>query len=260
MVRRCCVGGCKSIYDSESEVVPVHSFPTNVDERQTWVDALPNILSKSPPTRDMVVCVKHWPPNYKTKPKKGHHVPVHLPSVFSLPKYCASQTASTTSRDIEVRKVDSESRSSSAKQLELKRDFIVSWEKLEIFCKTLDVTVINSEESLILTEVVGIPPKMTLSLQSFKDYSISCYKGYTKVTYNDLINSFTHKIEKYSQVIDIIKRLKEAEYNLSEELKGVAANIQAILDLDENLDECDEEKIKFLIDQMSQGKNMTKLE
>ena len=34
----------------------------------------------------------------------------------------------------------------------------------------------------------------------------------------------------------------------------MAANIQAILDLDENLDECDEEKIKFLIDQMSQGK------
>ena len=39
-----------------------------------------------------------------------------------------------------------------------------------------------------------------------------------KVTCNDLINSFTHKIEKYSQVIDMIKRLKEAEYNLSEEL------------------------------------------
>ena len=49
--------GCKSNYDSESEVVSVHSFPTNVDERQTWVDALPNILSKSPQTRDMVVCV-----------------------------------------------------------------------------------------------------------------------------------------------------------------------------------------------------------
>ena len=107
------------------------------------------------------MCVKHWPPNYKTKPKKGHQVPVHPPSVFSLPKSCARQTAPTTSQDIAVRKVDSESRASSAKQLELKRDFIVSWEKLEIFCKTLDVTVINNEESLILTEVVGIPPKMT---------------------------------------------------------------------------------------------------
>ena len=110
MVRRCCVGDCKSNYDSESEVVPVHIFPTNVDEWQTWVDALPNTLSKSPPTRDMVVCVKHCSPNYKTKPKKGHQVPVHPPSVFSLPKSCARQTATTTSRDIEVRKVDSESR------------------------------------------------------------------------------------------------------------------------------------------------------
>ena len=88
----------------------------------------------------------------------------------------------------------------------MQKDFIVSWEGLEIFCNNVDMTVINNKESLILTEVVGIPPKITFSLQIFQDYSISCYKGYTKVTYNDLLNSFTHKLEKYSQVIDILNR------------------------------------------------------
>ena len=254
MVRRCCVGGCKSNYDSQDEVVHVHSFPSDPVKRKEWIDALPNILPKEP-TRDMVVCVKHWPPNYKTISKKGHQVPAEAPSVFSVPKSCTRQTVPTKSRNVETRNIDSDSRQNSAKNLELQKDCIVSWEKLEIFCNTLpDVTVIRNVESLILAEVVGIPPKMAFSLQIFRDYTISCYKGYTKVTYNDLINSFSHKIEKYSQVIDILNRLKKAEYDIAEELKGVAANIQDILDSDENLDESEKEKVKFLIDQMSHGR------
>ena len=63
---------------------------------------------------------------------------------------------------------------------------------------------------IIVTEVAEIPPRMLFPLEIFKDYTISCFKGNTKICFNDLINSFTHKIETLSQIESIMERLKEA--------------------------------------------------
>ena len=52
---------------------------------------------------------------------------------------------------------------------------------------------------IILTKVAEIP-EMLLPLEIFKDYTISCFKGNTKIYSNDLINSFIHKIETFSQI------------------------------------------------------------
>ena len=45
------------------------------------------------------------------------------------------------------------------------------------------------------------PRKMTFSFQIFIDYSISCYEGYTKVAYNNIVNSFTHRSKRYYRKI-----------------------------------------------------------
>ena len=62
---------------------------------------------------------------------------------------------------------------------------------------------------IILTEVAEISPRMLFPLEIFKDYTISCFKGNTKICSNDLINSFTQKIEKFSQVKLILERFKK---------------------------------------------------
>ena len=67
MVRKCSVGGCKSNYDAESEYVSVHGFPSDEEEKQRWIDTLPNVLGKI--SSNTVVCVKHWPLNYQTYTK-----------------------------------------------------------------------------------------------------------------------------------------------------------------------------------------------
>ena len=80
MPRKCSVDVCKSNYASETEKVKVHSFPLDDPvELTNWVNAIPNILPE-PITKNMAVCVKHWPPGYKTKPKNRRHVPVDPPS------------------------------------------------------------------------------------------------------------------------------------------------------------------------------------
>ena len=75
---------------------------------------------------------------------------------------------------------------------------------------------------------------MLLSWEVFKGYKISCFIGNNKICYNDLINSFTHKNEEFSQIESILERLKEAKHHLPEELSQTASYIKLILD-SENL-------------------------
>ena len=163
MPRKCCVGGveggCRSNYESEKEVVKVHSFPSDPTERQRWVNALPNILAK-PPTKDMVVCIKHWPLNHKTYSKKGHQVWLILPPVFTVPHSFARQNLDATAapRNVKARNVDAESRLEVTKLRQLQSDVITSWETLEMFCKGWKVSIVNNDDSVILTEIYGITP------------------------------------------------------------------------------------------------------
>ena len=104
MPRKCCVGDCNSNYDTEEETVTTHGFPPDPDEQQRWIDALPNILTERI-TKNTAVCIKHWPPNYETRPKKGHLVPVNPPSVFSLPTSFLRQTTTPVPRKVQSRNV-----------------------------------------------------------------------------------------------------------------------------------------------------------
>ena len=61
----CCVARCKTNYESsQKENIKLFQFPADEDECKRWVDALPNIIKD--PSKNMVVCEKHWPPNYPT--------------------------------------------------------------------------------------------------------------------------------------------------------------------------------------------------
>ena len=80
MPRKCCVGGCRSMYDGTVEKVIVFGFPTEEDECRKWTNALPNIIHNV--TKTTGVCEKHWPPGYERIRKKGFDRPKHPPSVF----------------------------------------------------------------------------------------------------------------------------------------------------------------------------------
>ena len=67
------------------------------------------------------------------------------------------------------------------------------------FCHKLNVAVVSKNALIILTEVAELPLRMLFSPEMFKHYTISCFKGDNKSCYNDVINSFMHKIEKFSQ-------------------------------------------------------------
>ena len=242
MVRKCCVGGCKSNYDTESEYVSAHGFPSNEEERQRWLDVLPNVVEKV--TRDTVVCVKHWPPDYQTYMKKGHVRPVSPPSVFFLPKSFLRET-STMPRNVEARNVDAASRAEINEARNKSADVIGCWEELEYFCEQLCVDVVKKCDRIILSEVSGDPPRFSFSLTVFKDFTISCYRGFTKLSCNDLINGYSYKIETYSQIHAVLERLRTSSNVVQDDIKGAARNISDIVD-SADMDEDERTKVKFL--------------
>ena len=104
MVKKCCVDGCKSNYESskakENSVlkakndqknmsrknIRVFSFPPSIEERRRWIKAIPYLTEtkydsyKTPP----VVCTKHWPsdiPMVKSS-SNGKEKPAVPPSIF----------------------------------------------------------------------------------------------------------------------------------------------------------------------------------
>ena len=81
-------------------------------------------------------------------------------------------------------------------------------ESLIEFCHKLNVAVVSKNAPIILTEVAELPPRMLFSLKIFKHYTISCFKGNTKSCYNDVINSFVHKIKKFCQIALIFRKIK----------------------------------------------------
>ena len=71
---------------------------------------------------------------------------------------------------------------------------------------------------------------MKFSFQIFKDDTISCFKGFTQIEYNDPVNSFTNRVDEYSQVNDIIERLRTANRDITNELKNIAKDLESIIE------------------------------
>ena len=80
MVRKCCVTGCKSNYLTTKEIVTVYRLPSDPEERQRWIRAIPR--DNIPDKPDTVVCAKHFPVGFEVVKKKGKFRPKNPPSIF----------------------------------------------------------------------------------------------------------------------------------------------------------------------------------
>ena len=86
MPRNWYVKDCGCNYDIEKGTIKVHYFRRKATECEKWVKALLNVLPKIP-TKNIVICVKHWLAKYKKYKKKVHQAPEHPTSFFSNPKF-----------------------------------------------------------------------------------------------------------------------------------------------------------------------------
>ena len=83
MPKKCCVKGCKSGYSSQKdEKISTFRLPSELVERQKWIDVILKVNESLKVTEETVVCSKHWPLGYRLTRKRGHDRPFDPPSVF----------------------------------------------------------------------------------------------------------------------------------------------------------------------------------
>ena len=95
MGRKCCTffnnKPCTSGYASDMSGTRVLRFPTNIEEKKSWVESLPNALDVNKVTQHMGICEKHWKKGFETRPCPGKVVRrKYLPNEFGtrfLPKH-----------------------------------------------------------------------------------------------------------------------------------------------------------------------------
>ena len=179
MGRKCTVFNCRSRYKGDKFKGSVFGFPSNVDERQAWVNALPNRMKVSDITGNKGVCQLHWPKTYKKKNSNRWKVPAEPPSVFDVKPSCFQQTAPKKRRNINTRRVSQSAREAT---FELKKnvvdvDIIPDWYTFLGHCQNLKMPILTTDAGIILLGMsIDSPISLLYSIEISSEFNIKCYK------------------------------------------------------------------------------------
>lgn len=90
MPKRFAAYGCHGNYHGQPYSLVVR-FPSSVDEREAWINALPNKKWTLTNRKDLYVCASHFNCNWQVY--RGGKRPAGPPTVFAgIPKFCLKQT------------------------------------------------------------------------------------------------------------------------------------------------------------------------
>ena len=231
MGRKCSVFGCNSGYLNDPYDGSVFSFPPEGSpERKMWLQSLPNQLKLEEVTDEMGVCDLHFLMNCKLKKVKRWWVLDEPPSIFeSVPSSCTPQMTVKVSRQVKGRGVTAEERQARVATIETSRkkslDKFADWSSLKKYCKGLDLLFSESSEGITLFCLSGgNPPLVKFSVSISPSFTVTCFVNKTKIPVAHLIDSFSHKLEKRSQLQNVISC--EATPDAIQELRGIANDLK----------------------------------
>jgi hypothetical protein len=96
MPRKCCVTNCSSNYKKTGESTTVYRLPKDENERKKWLNNIPR--DNIPDTNNTVVCLKHWPTDFRKIRVNGKLRPASPPSIFDCVKSSLLPTRSSEPR------------------------------------------------------------------------------------------------------------------------------------------------------------------
>ena len=216
----------------------VYRFPRDLAEQKRWELALPNVLANSAKDdngifkKHVVLCYKHFPDDVEMRVQPGgSSVPVDPPSIFGDTKSTMlPQTSRSTPRNPEKRNITAETRAQLAKANTVDEDVITNFSSLVKHCfdKFYPNLMVDRSSPGIL-KVFKLnnesPPGIDFSLTITDDFKVQAYRGHKKIVVRDLINGFTNKICKYSQVETLIEQLEKTPLDLRTELRACGSKI-----------------------------------
>ena len=228
MPRKCCTvhdgKACRSNYDETKNIphekVTTYSFPEDPTERELWIRSLPNILSCKI-TKNVSVCEKHFPPDcQRIKKPGGYLVPAVPPSIFGDTK-CSLFVQTATPSRVPERNITAESRALKAAFLEKELDTINSFDMPSSYCSKFSpehVVDVSETNVIKILKLKDLPPEVEYSIRIKDDFQVEAHRKHMKISTRDLINGFTNTLCRYSQIDNIVNRLKITPINLRSEL------------------------------------------
>ena len=92
----------------------------------------------------------------------------------------------------------------------------------------------------------GVPPEIDITILIDKTFCVTAYKDKSKVGIHDLIDGFTHRMTKYSQVDSIVSRLEQMPLNGEAELDFAGRHILSLCDECDTWDDEKRLRVSFL--------------
>ena len=213
MGRSCCVTNCSSNYD-DNNYVPCYRLPKDPKLLEVWLKAIPR--DNTPVTKNTVVCIKHWPPNFPTYSCYGKLRPAEPPSIFeNIPK---SQIPTPPAMPRSTEKATAESRAVDIDEMiEFDKSDILTFENM---CKEIDTQRFSSAttsykqgDCLCIQSVnclpdVGIP---LFLIKIFPNQSFHCFHVGIKTTIEPLKTLKVYRVSRWCQIEVMINYLKNLE-------------------------------------------------
>ena len=106
--------------------------------------------------------------------------------------------------------------------------YIVShdWNAFVEHCRGINLLRRESDTGINLMKISNeSPPEVLFSIEISTDFKVTCYVKSSKVNVRNLINAFNHKLEKYSQLNNIISVLGDTNLSLHDEVKTCAKKV-----------------------------------
>ena len=164
--------------------------------------------------------------------------------------YCRETLSSP--HEVKKRKIDVESRLEGQLKFDEQNDVISYWGDMVGHCKELEGLVVVKVDGdyIQLHEIKGMPPVLLFSIIIYEDFKVVCYQEDRKITVRDIGAGFSAKLEWYSQLDNIILRLRKHCPNIHDVMKSYGCKLQELLSTAE-IDDDDMHRVQFLVEQLN---------
>ncbi|GFO37602.1 THAP domaincontaining protein 5like [acyrthosiphon pisum] [Plakobranchus ocellatus] len=215
MVRKYCVSGCRSNYDSNDKIT-VFRLPRDKEERQRWKKAIPR--DNIPDHPNTVVCIKHFPEGFETVSVKGSLRPKHPPSIFcNLPKSLIPTPvplARTTSKSSSsVRSVQNDELEAYSQNDIVSFDTLCSFVGSHSFTFPFSVSAFRNDDLLCIQSTDHLTsssiPRFLLTISP--DQSFQGFHAGVKVWIKSLSSNKIVKLNRWSQIQEALRYLNSLD-------------------------------------------------
>ena len=134
--------------------------------------------------------------------------------MFGFKPSCFQQTTPQKRRNINTRRVSQSAREVTfeLKENTIDVDIIPDWDGFIGHCQDLKMPILTTDAGItLLGMLTDSPTSFLYSIEISSEFNIKCYKQSSSIPVRNLINAYTSKLERFSQLKVVIDTVSSAD-------------------------------------------------